>query len=55
MRKVVKPESDKTAKLSSIDTQNALVEICLSPDNPLISDTIYRDPYDTHEGKRSRV
>jgi len=55
MRYVIKEESDKTSKLKSDDTYQQLKKICTTKDKTIIKDDIYRDPYDTSDGKRSRV
>lgn len=55
MRFVVKNESDKPKKLSSEKTYNDLKDIAINKSKSKISDSIYRDPYDTRDGKRSKV
>jgi uncharacterized protein (TIGR02646 family) len=55
MRFVVKSESDRTDKLASNATYLELLEIIRTLNKNRISDTIYRDSYDTEDGKRSRV
>lgn len=55
MRFVVKNEKDKTKKLSSKETYEEIKNLCLNKDKDLISDNVYRDTYDTKDGKRSRV
>lgn len=55
MRFVVKNEKDKTKKLSSKETYEKIKNLCLNKDKDLISDNVYRDAYDTKDGKRSKV
>ncbi len=55
MRFVVKNDADRTDKLASDETYQSLLEIIRTLDKKLISDAIYRDSYDTEDGKRSRV
>lgn len=55
MRFIVKPLNDRTAKLASNDTYRKLLKIAKDKRKDLISDTIYRDAYDTPDGKQSRV
>lgn len=55
MRFVVKNDEDKTTRLASDETYQALMNIIRTKNKALISDTIYRDGYDTQDGKRSRV
>jgi len=55
MRFVIKKEADKTDKLKSNDTYLALLEIAKTKNKEAISDTIYRDSYETPDEKRSRV
>lgn len=55
MRFVVKREEDKTEKIGSRLTYLSLLEIAKTGNKQLISDSIYRDSYDTPDGKRSHV
>ena len=55
MRYVVKDENDKTALLSSKGTYAKLLAIINGKKKQLISDAIYRESYDTPDGRRSRV
>jgi uncharacterized protein (TIGR02646 family) len=55
MRFVTKRDEDKTARLASEDTYQALLEITRTQNKGLITDTIYRDGYNTPDGKRSKV
>ncbi len=55
MRFVVKKDEDRTIKLASAETYQALLNIIQTGDKSLISDLIYRESYDTIDGKRSRV
>jgi len=55
MRFVVKPEADKTDKLKHQDTIDAINQIVFTRNNNLISDAIYRDPYQDKDEIRSRV
>ncbi|ERJ58818.1 HNH endonuclease family protein [Sphingobacterium paucimobilis] len=55
MRFVVKREEDKTDRLASNETYQALLAITNTLDKNLITDTIYREAYDHPDGKRSRV
>ena len=55
MRFVVKSEDDKTEKLASDETYEVLKDIATNKKKAKISDKIYRDAYDTEDGKRSRV
>lgn len=55
MRFVIKPDSSKTNKLNSVSTYNKLKELCLTKNKKLIEDGIYRDSFDTEDGKQSHV
>jgi uncharacterized protein (TIGR02646 family) len=55
MRFVVKGEEDKTEKLASEETYFALMEIIRTGNKKLITDAIYRESYETPDGKGSRV
>ncbi len=55
MRFVVKREEDKTEKLASEQTYLALLEIARTGNTELIKDSIYRDSYETPDGRRSKV
>lgn len=55
MRYVTKKDEDRTARLASKETYQALLNIIQTGDKSLITDTIYREAYDTTDGKRSRV
>lgn len=55
MRFVTKRDEDKTIRLASEETYQALLEIIKTQNKGLITDTIYRDGYNTPDGKRSRV
>ncbi|OBS12886.1 hypothetical protein ATE49_03465 [Elizabethkingia miricola] len=55
MRFVIKREEDKTARLASDETYQALLKITNTRNKDLITDTIYREAYDHPDGKRSRV
>ncbi len=55
MRYVVKDDKDKTALLSSKDTYDKLLAIVIAKNKELISDAIYRESYNTADGRRSRV
>lgn len=55
MRYINKNESDITAKLRSQDTYRKLKSICHSRDKSLIKSSIYRDPYNSDDGKKSHV
>ena len=55
MRFVVKKERDKTAKLASQETLDILQDIAENKNKSRISDTIYRDSYNTPDGKGSHV
>lgn len=55
MRFIVKKEIDKTDKLKSKSTYIKLQAICRTKNKSLISDRIYRDSYDTKDGRRSFV
>lgn len=55
MRFVVKPEADKTVKLSSTATYNALLDIAKNIKKDIIKDSIYRDPYHNADEIRSKV
>lgn len=55
MRYVIKNEEDKTDRLASNETYQALINIINTKNKALITDAIYRDGYDTPDGKRSRV
>jgi uncharacterized protein (TIGR02646 family) len=52
---VIKRDEDKTERLASIETYQALLSIVRTNNKNLITDSIYRDSYDTPDGKRSRV
>src|SRR5258708_12128538 len=55
MRFVGKREEDKTEKLASEQTYLALLEIARTGNTELIKDSIYRDSYETPDGRRSKV
>lgn len=55
MRFVVKRDEDKTDKLASNKTLQALQEIVRTRNKNLITDAIYRDSYETEDGKCSHV
>ena len=55
MRRVIKPDLALTDKLLSDSVAEALKAICATKDKSLISANIYRQPYDSPDGKRSRV
>jgi hypothetical protein len=55
MRFVIKSDNDRTPRLASDDTRDALSLIVDTQNTALINDAIYRDAYDTPDGKRSRV
>ncbi|MDP5201231.1 hypothetical protein [Flavobacterium sp. DG2-3] len=55
MRFVVKPDTDKTVKLSSPNTYNELLDIAKTKNKDNIKDSIYRDSYDTADEIRSKV
>ena len=56
MRFVTKPDSDKPDSLKdSPSLKQKLLEIVRTKDTNLISDKIYRDPYITPDGRRSKV
>lgn len=55
MRFVIKNEMDKTARLADNQTYLALLNIIKTLNKTLISDSVYRESYDTPDGKRSRV
>ncbi len=55
MRRVIKLETDKTVKLASQDTYDKLLDIATKINKDKISDTIYRDAYETPDGKGSHV
>lgn len=55
MRYIIKKEDDKTDKLKSPNTYIKLKDIITSKNKDKIDDSIYRDPYDTPDGKRSKV
>ncbi len=55
MRHVTKRDQDQTDRLASNDTYLALLEIVRTIDKSLITDSIYRESYETLDGKRSRV
>lgn len=55
MRFVIKPDTDKTAKLKHQNTINAINLIATSKNKNLISDAIYRDSYQDNDEIRSRV
>lgn len=55
MRFVVKPEANRTVKLSSAATYNELLNIAKTKNKGLIKDSIYRDPYPDKDEIRSRV
>jgi uncharacterized protein (TIGR02646 family) len=55
MRFVVKDEKDKTERLAHQDTYLMLLELARTRDKRLISEAIYRESYDTEDGKRSKV
>tara|TARA_R110000737_G_C14624499_1_gene494330 strand:+ start:8890 stop:9792 length:903 start_codon:yes stop_codon:yes gene_type:complete len=55
MRFVTKPDKDKTEKLTSDKTYLKLKEIVLNKNKNSITSSIYREPYPTKKGMRSRV
>lgn len=55
MRFVIKRDEDKTDKLASDKTLQALQEIIKTKNKNLITDAIYRDSYDTDDGRCSHV
>lgn len=55
MRFVIKNESDRTEKLKSDQTLIELKDIIINKDKNKISDTVYRDAYNTEDGWRSKV
>lgn len=55
MRYIVKKDEDKTDKLKSNNTYQKLKDIATKKLKDNIDVSIYRDPYDTPDGKRSRV
>lgn len=55
MRFVVKPDTDKTVKLSSPNTYNELLDIAKTKNKDNIKNSIYRDSYDTEDESRSKV
>jgi uncharacterized protein (TIGR02646 family) len=55
MRFVQKDPAYRTARLASWETYLNLLEIVRTGNKNLINETIYRDSYDTPDGKRSRV
>src|SRR5579872_571430 len=55
MRFVKKGLETRTARLSSEETYRDLLNIIHTKDKGLIKEVIYRDSYDTPDGKRSRV
>jgi len=55
MRFVIKPDSHKTATLSSQATADALLDIATNISKDNITDTIYRESYGDPDEKRSRV
>jgi hypothetical protein len=55
MRYVIKRDEDKTVRLASEATLTALTLIVNTLNLTLISDAVYRDSYNTPDGRRSRV
>lgn len=55
MRFVIKPDSDKTPGLSSVETYNELLEISKHKLKDKISSNIYREPYSDDDEIRSKV
>lgn len=55
MRFVIKKDEDKTAKLASNETLQVLQKIVKTKNRGLITDAIYRDSYDTEDGRCSHV
>lgn len=55
MRIVVKPQTDITDKLASNKTYLELLDIATNKAKDNIKDSIYREPYDNPDEKRSRV
>jgi uncharacterized protein (TIGR02646 family) len=55
MRYIVKMEEDKTDKLKSKETYQKLKDIVIRKIKDNIDDKIYRDAYDTPDGRRSKV
>jgi len=55
MRFVIKADNERTPRLVSDETYRALLAIVQTLNKNLISDAIYRESYDTPDGKRSRV
>lgn len=55
MRFIIKPDTDKTVKLLSPHTYIELLDIAKTKNKEKIKDSIYRDPYDNADEKRSKV
>ncbi|QIK53792.1 hypothetical protein G7051_05330 [Dysgonomonas sp. HDW5B] len=55
MRFVIKKDEDKTAKLASNETLQVLEKIVKTKNRGLITEAIYRDSYDTEDGRCSYV
>lgn len=55
MRFVIKNDDDKTEKLASLETLQAIQRIVDTGNKSLITDSIYRDSYDTDDGRCSYV
>ncbi|MBI1307076.1 MAG: hypothetical protein GC181_10780 [Bacteroidetes bacterium] len=55
MRFVIKADNERTPRLASDETYRALLTIIQTVNKNLITDAIYREGYDTPDGKRSRV
>lgn len=55
MRFVIKADNERTPRLASDETYQALLKIIQTANKNLITDAIYREGYDTPDGKRSRV
>lgn len=55
MRYIVKREEDKPEQLASEKTYHDLCKIISTHNKNLIQEKIYRDSYDTSDGKRSKV
>ena len=55
MRFVIKKDEDKTERLASEQTYLELLEIIHTGNKKLIKDAIYRESYETPDGKRSKV
>jgi len=55
MRYIIKMEEDKTDKLKSKETYQKLKDIVIRKIKDNIDDKIYRDAYDTPDGRRSKV